>query len=129
LEISKTLRPKFCLSGKDGCAPIFTLCLTARSITLSIISIEPACAPQEISVDIYHQKILNSKTLSKPLNPRKIVTIKIINPKIFWNLEFTYFPKTTFLFTIHKSIPATTGSKIPLATCANLMISIGLNIL
>jgi len=30
------------------------------------------------------------------------------------------------LFTIQRSIPATTGSKIPLATCANLMISIGL---
>ena len=64
--------------------------------------------------------------MSRPLNPRKIVTIKIINPKIFWNLEFTYFPKITFLFTIHKSIPATTGSKIQLATCANLMIYIGL---
>ena len=38
---------------------------------------------------IFNQKILNSKTLSRPLNPRKIVTIKIINPKIFWNLEFT----------------------------------------
>ena len=48
-----------------------------------------------------------------------------MKPTIFWNLEFVYFPKIDSLFIIHNKNPATIGSRMPLVTWANLIISIG----
>src|SRR3990167_7733587 len=61
------------------------------------------------------------------LKPKTIV-IKIIMPEIIFcpNL-FLYLPKTAVLLTTHNKNNAIIGNRKPLATCANFIISIGLN--
>jgi len=59
------------------------------------------------------------------LIPRKtVIAITIILSK-FCNLEFRYSPKTEALLATQNKKITMTGNKIPLAICANFMISMG----
>ena len=60
------------------------------------------------------------------LKPKIIVIIIIITEIIFWRILFLNSPSTADLLTTHNKNKAITGNKIPFATWANFIISIGL---